>query len=62
LQAADKRCGAWFDKLTMRFKPLNSLGLILSVSKEKPGTQAFSILLAVDPDKHAVGADRTSRE
>ena len=25
---------SWFDKLTMRFKPLKSLGLILSLSKD----------------------------
>jgi hypothetical protein len=33
-QAAEKRCGPWFDKLTMRSKPLKSLGLILSLSKD----------------------------
>ncbi len=25
----------WFDKLTMRFKPLKKLGLILSLSKDE---------------------------
>ena len=31
---AEKRCGPWFDKLTMRSKPLISLDLILSLSKD----------------------------
>jgi hypothetical protein len=35
LAARLKRCGPWFDKLTMRSKPLKSLGLILSLSKDE---------------------------
>ena len=46
LKAAEKRCGPWFDKLTMRFKPLKTLDLILSLSKDEAGFSAvFSILL-----------------
>jgi hypothetical protein len=35
-QAAEKRLRPWFDTLTMRFKPLKTLGLILSLSKPHP--------------------------
>jgi hypothetical protein len=41
LQAAEKRCGPWFDKLTMRSKPLKSLTLILSLSKDGALDSAF---------------------
>jgi hypothetical protein len=40
-QDAEKRCGPWFDKLTMRFKPLKSLHLIPSLSKDEAGISAF---------------------
>ena len=30
-----KRCYPWFDKLTMRAKPLKTRGLILSLSKDE---------------------------
>jgi hypothetical protein len=33
--AAEKRCGPWFDRLTMRDKPLKTLDLILSPSKDE---------------------------
>ncbi len=39
---AEKRCGPWFDKLTMRSKPLKSLDLILSLSKDEAGISIFS--------------------
>jgi hypothetical protein len=46
-KAAEKRCGSWFDELTMRSKPLKSLYLILSLSKDEVWIIAFfSILLA----------------
>jgi hypothetical protein len=35
-QDAEKRLRPWFDTLTMRFKPLKTLGLILSPSKPHP--------------------------
>jgi two-component system chemotaxis response regulator CheY len=38
----EKRCGAWFDKLTMRFRPLKSRDLILSLSKDDAKNSAFS--------------------
>ena len=45
-QPAEKRCGPWFDKLTMRSRPLKSLSLILSLSKDEAWISAFfSILL-----------------
>ena len=44
-QPTEKRCGPWFDKLTMRFKPLKSLHLILSLSKDEAGISAFSSTL-----------------
>ena len=41
-----KRCCPWFDKLTMRSKPLKLLYLILSLSKDGAKISAFfSILL-----------------
>jgi len=41
-----KRCCPWFDKLTMRPKPLKLLYLILSLSKDGAKISAFfSILL-----------------
>jgi len=33
--------GPWFEKLTMRFKPLKSLYLILSLSKDEAEISAF---------------------
>ena len=36
-----KRCCPWFDKLTMRSKPLKSLALILSLSKDGAWISAF---------------------
>jgi hypothetical protein len=36
-----KRCGPWFDKLTMWSKPLKSLHLILSLSKDAAWISAF---------------------
>jgi hypothetical protein len=41
-QDAEKQCGPWFDKLTMRFKPLKTLDLILSLSKDEAMNTAFS--------------------
>jgi len=41
LQAAEKRCRPWFDRLTMRFKPLKSLDLILSLSKDEAEISGF---------------------
>ena len=46
-QSAEKRCGPWFDTLTMRFKPLKSLHLILSLSKDEAGISAFFSILLV---------------
>ncbi len=40
-KVAEKRCSPWFDKLTMRPKPLISPGLILSMSKDGAGISAF---------------------
>jgi len=40
-QNAEKHCCPWFDKLTMRPKPLKSLGLILSLSKDGAWISAF---------------------
>ncbi len=37
----ESRCGPWFDKLTMRFKPLKTRGLILSLSKDEAGISAL---------------------
>ena len=34
-QGAEKQSCPWFDKLTMRAKPLKSLNLILSLSKDE---------------------------
>jgi hypothetical protein len=35
LKKAESHARPWFDKLTMRFKPLKSLVLILSLSKDE---------------------------
>jgi hypothetical protein len=51
-QVAEKRCRPWFDKLTMRAKPLITRNLILSLSKDGTSVRLFfSILLEqpVDP-------------
>jgi hypothetical protein len=39
--AAEKRCGPWFDRLTMRDKPLKTLDLILSPSKDEANFRIF---------------------
>jgi hypothetical protein len=35
LPGCQKRCGPWFDRLTMRAKPLKTRYLILSLSKDE---------------------------
>jgi hypothetical protein len=40
-QTAERRCGPWFDKLTMRSKALKRLGLILSLSKDEAKKSGF---------------------
>ena len=35
VKKAEGQARPWFDKLTMRFKPLKSLALILSLSKDE---------------------------
>jgi hypothetical protein len=42
------------DKLTMRFKPLKSLGLILSLSKDEAGISVFFSILLVRPVRGGV--------
>ena len=43
-----KRCCPWFDKLTMRAKPLKTRDLILSLSKDEAKISCFfSSLLAL---------------
>ena len=43
-----KRCCPWFDKLTMRAKPLKTRDLILSLSKDEAKiSRFFSSLLAL---------------
>jgi hypothetical protein len=41
-EVAEKHCCPWFDKLTTRVKPLKSLDLILSLSKDGAWIPAFS--------------------
>ncbi len=63
-QVAEKRCCPWFDKLTMRSKPVISLGLILSLSQDgaeltmrsKP-LVSLSLILSLSQD----GAELTMR-
>ena len=46
LQTGCRRCGPWFDRLTMRPKTLKLLNLILSLSKDKAWSPAsFSVSL-----------------
>jgi hypothetical protein len=40
-QPAEKRCGPWFDKLTMRANALMTPGLILSLSKDEAKISCF---------------------
>jgi hypothetical protein len=45
-QDADKRSCPWFDKLTMRAKPLKKLDLILSLSKDEAKIPCFFSILS----------------
>ncbi|MGC2396982.1 MAG: hypothetical protein WA579_13425, partial [Rhodomicrobium sp.] len=46
-QTAEKRCCPWFDKLTMRAKPLKTRDLNLSLSKDEAKISCFFSILLV---------------